>query len=761
MNAETFWISVNFFSGVGPAFFLALVVLSCVLLWYRGVAGALFPFQFRALLALRLVAAVSLLILFFSPGFVITKMGIWSDVPILVDVSESMTTRDTEGGPSRAEQASLLLGSEPGGLLRSIESMGKRRIFSFGESTRELSLEQLRANARIDPVERKTRLAEALGDLKNLGIGSAPGIILVTDGIHNGSQDPVRTASSLGLPVFAIQVGQSRLGSDWEKDIVLSEVECSDAALFGDKISASVSIAGHGFEGTSLPLELYCDGSLCATTEFIVPVGRSVTRVPFVFAPPRPGILSCLVRVAPNAGERSEENNQISFQLEVQEQSIRVLYLEGSIRWEYKFLRRCLDSEPLISATCLIRQSENTFRLVRSSSSETEVSDSFSSADECLADLPKYKVLILGDVDRNAFTTDQLESIREFVSDGGGLVLMGGKHLLGSSAYVGTPLAEVIPVIPSEGNGETIIDKCNDLSLTFEGEVHPILTGLASFFKGTQESPFASLEGANRVQSARPGASVLLTCGQNDDPLPLLTVMNYGSGRSIALTTDSTWKWAFAMPASGHQTPYGRFWGQLIRWSASQEFEASRSDRRVQVSADKPQYFTNEVALVKVVVKGEYGEAIPNVTVEAELRSGSPNEKPVPITLHISDNDPTLYEGSLLLEVGGDFLLSGAAYVRKALALDTDEVPIHVSEPKEEMAELQPNEELLRKIAEVSGGRYYEYKEALSLLGELERRVENTLLTRERTLGPPWLWFVLFTMLCGTEWYLRRRRNLL
>ncbi len=64
-----------------------------------------------------------------------------------------------------------------------------------------------------------------------------------------------------------------------------------------------------------------------------------------------------------------------------------------------------------------------------------------------LLDLMSYSVVILANVPANTFTSEQQMDIVNYVSNlGGGLIMTGGDDSFGAGGWIGTPLAEVMPV---------------------------------------------------------------------------------------------------------------------------------------------------------------------------------------------------------------------------------------------------------------------------------------------------------------------------
>jgi hypothetical protein len=103
--------------------------------------------------------------------------------------------------------------------------------------------------------------------------------------------------------------------------------------------------------------------------------------------------------------------------------------------------------------------------------------------------------------------------------------------------------------------------------------------GGVSLFGGRGEVRGALLGSLFRwgvVGTAKPGATVLATAGteQNsaqagapDKTNALVARHNYGFGRVLFVGLESTWRWRYKAGDTYHH----RFWGQVIRWAASEK----------------------------------------------------------------------------------------------------------------------------------------------------------------------------------------------
>ena len=78
------------------------------------------------------------------------------------------------------------------------------------------------------------------------------------------------------------------------------------------------------------------------------------------------------------------------------------------------------------------------------------------------------------------------------------------------------------------------------------------------------------MRGTNIVLGTRPGATVLAThptLSGTDGPMPVISVMDAGEGRSMAMTIDNSWRWNFDhVSDGGNSRPYTSFFNSAIRW---------------------------------------------------------------------------------------------------------------------------------------------------------------------------------------------------
>ena len=78
----------------------------------------------------------------------------------------------------------------------------------------------------------------------------------------------------------------------------------------------------------------------------------------FTYRPRQAGAHVLQVSAAPLPGEVSRANNSRTARVRVVEKRLRILYVEGSPRWEYRYLKNAILRDPSIKLACLLMDSE-------------------------------------------------------------------------------------------------------------------------------------------------------------------------------------------------------------------------------------------------------------------------------------------------------------------------------------------------------------------------------------------------------------------
>jgi uncharacterized membrane protein len=185
---------------------------------------------------------------------------------------------------------------------------------------------------------------------------------------------------------------------------------------------------------------------------------------------------------------------------------------------------------------------------------------------QTLEELKKYDVLILSDVGRNTLTLypdvfrvpmgkDKLTLIRDFVAEGGALVMCGGwmsfQGFRAMANYHGSPVEEALPVH---------IQTTDDRVETTEGVKPEILLPEHPALKGIPPREWPLFLGYNKLK-AKDGAETIAKFGED----VFIAVWEYEKGRSMAFSSDMAPHWGTAFVNWQY---YAQFWYQSLKWLA-------------------------------------------------------------------------------------------------------------------------------------------------------------------------------------------------
>lgn len=729
---------------------VALVAIVLATVFYRKAFGMLKRMQWQRLLLLRIVAILVVILLLFKPTLSYHEELLEKpSLVFLIDTSASMSITDDASGLSRFDQA-------------------RTQLESWCDQLKDdFHLHVVEFSERATPLEDPAQLATLSAEGKSTSISGAllaasqqapkkevAAVFLLSDGIHNSARSPLDVADKLGMVVNTVGVGASLRNNLSYRDIQVTGIDCPDRLMVNNKAKITGLVEGIGLAGRVVKVALEEDDKQISEQELTLDGTEGSQKVEFEFRPTVKGRHSYTVRCSPIPEEKIVENNHRAAVALVIEPGIRVLYIEGTLRGEYgAIVDRFLSKDPDLEFCALIQTRPNVF-LKRSNMEGLDLNTIPSDAET----LNKFDVFIIGDLDASYFKPQQQELIVQRVRSGGGLLTLGGYHALGPGGYAGTPVGDVLPAIL----GGRDIGQVNDPFLpllTPDGTRHPIFANIAGFFPTRsgppKEAGLPELEGCTRIESVRAGATVLAVHPTEANQMPVLAVQPLDKGRTAVFCGDTTRKWQQGPRAMDQESPFLRFWGQMVRWLAGRA-TAVEAKASITSSTDKGYYEPEEPIRISAVVRDDKGEGTASAQVTAKIKGPSEAED-VPLT--VVPGPVGHYGGTLQPKLAGRYEIVVESRVGQ-LTLSADKLVIEVGRPNLEYEKLDMDEKLLSRIASESGGRYRHLSVAGGLIEQLDRTQQQKKVFLERRLyWPPGFWG-LFVAVLTVEWVLRRRYQL-
>lgn len=486
-------------------------------------------------------------------------------------------------------------------------------------------------------------------------------------------------------------------------------------------------------------------------------------------------------------------NNVALFAVNAPEGPFRILYVSGRPNWEFKFMNRSISEDPALRLSALIRVAKREpkfeFRGRGGSSanplfqglndpameetrrydepvltrinvlSEDELKDGFPKFKE---DLYQYHALILDDVEAEFFTRDQLYLIRDFVSRrGGGFLMLGGQESFSKGGYAGTPVEDVLPFYLNLTGSRDPGARQGSTSWVFTE------AGWQEAWSRTQETQdeekawlkfSPEWDSFNRVGRAKPGASLLAELvDEAGNRFPALAVQNYGAGKSAALTMARFWRTQFRTPVE--DDGFEKRWRQMARWLTVDAPSRLQTD----VVTDHDSGISGMQRVSSKVFSKEFepeaGSQVSVMVTEYHFQNGRFKRDPERSNWRLPS-----YQGEVSHEKIARYLPRAAGgSVVETIAMDSNGIEIDRQQDSqtssaltEELNQLEPNHELLKRLSNKTGGALIASSDLEKWAAELESIPAPKSISYSVPLwhGP---WPLLAALFCFiAEWGIRR-----
>jgi uncharacterized membrane protein len=695
-----------------------------------------------ALAGIRLAILTIILICLFRPLLVVRAASPQQNfLGVILDDSRSMQIADVDGQP-RGNYVKQAFGSHDRGLLKALSDRFTVRTFRFSSSaTRTTQESDLTFNGS------QSRLGAALSGVRQELAGlPVAGLVMVSDGADTADEalgEALLALKAESLPVFTVGVGNERLS----KDIQVGRVATPKTALKGTTLMVDVVLSQSGFDGQKVTLDVEDEGTLVSTQEVSLPDAGTPASIPVRFTVNEAGPRVLRFRVSPQPGELVTENNAREALIDVRDRKEKILYFEGEPRFEYKFIRRAIPDEDNLIITSLIRTADNKY-----------MRQGVDGPEELVAGFPKtreelfsYRALVIGSLEAAALTGDQLRMIAEFVDRrGGGLLMLGGPRAFAEGGYAGTAVADVLPVVLDRA---TVQPKGTVSRLN----VKPTRAGAATAVTQLGATEAASAEkweslpvvtAVNRIAAVKPGATVLLTgTDESRAERPMLVYQRYGRGKTFAFLPQDSWLWQMHHSIAVDDLTHENFWRQLLRWlvdGVPDQVEPSFTNERVEpgeaaqlvAAVVDPSFVELNDAAVMVTVTGPDGSVV-------DVPMSWDGEHPGEYSAALPTKAPGWYEARLDATRAGKPVGSAVTHFR-------------VAPGDAEYFDATMHAGTLRRIADETGGRFYEASHTESIADDLRYTGRGVTTVEEHDLWHmPIVLMLLVGLLCA-EWGYRR-----
>ena len=544
---------------------LLVVVVAAAATWrsYTQVRGNSQPLDRRVLAAVRLVALAVLAFCLLRPVLVLSSVVPQQNfLGVLIDDSRSMQIADRDE-TARLQFVEDQLATTDGELRSALNERFSLRFFGFSSETDRLDVVN-----ELGYSGTRTHLGQAL-ERAHDELSGVPlsGLVVVTDGADNaedGLGESLLPIQAAGVPVFTVGLGRE----EFERDIQLGRVETPRRVLKGASLVTDLVVTHRGYRGETVTVQAEDEGRIVGSEEVVLAGDGEPQTVRLRFTAGEEGPRLFTFRVSPQPGEMVTQNNIRDSLVVVEDREEKLLYFEGEPRFEVKFLRRAVSDDENLHVSILQRTAENKFMRLDVEGPD----DLVGGFPRTRAELYQYRGIILGSIEANYFTPDQLRMIADFVNHrGGGLLMLGSHRSFGQGGYAGTPVADVLPVVLDETRSD------GDESFFVEVGVEPTRAGTAHAATQIADTEDASaarwrelppITIVNPITEVKPGATTLLTSDttNGNEELVVLAFQRYGAGKVLAFPVQDSWMWQMHADIAVDDMTHETYWRRMLRW---------------------------------------------------------------------------------------------------------------------------------------------------------------------------------------------------
>jgi len=269
-----------------------------------------------------------------------------------------------------------------------------------------------------------------------------------------------------------------------------------------------------------------------------------------------------------------------------EEKEFRILFVQGALTWDFKFIGRALRGDPAVKLTGLSRTSDQSVFRQNVESAE-ELASGFPTE---LSQLARYRVIVLSEIKPADLTPAQQDLVARFCAElGGGVLLLGGENTFDAS-WQGSRLEQLLPVVFDTEGAVRGVDRPFHVRLTDEALRHAVFQVRDDGSSGRVWEGLPTFSRYGRVLREKPGAFVWALHDQDSGPhgrRVLMAGQSYGGGMSAILCVQNVWRWRLARDSD--VLTFDRFWRQLFRHlgqAGRQDFQIQLVDQELRTGMD-------------------------------------------------------------------------------------------------------------------------------------------------------------------------------
>ncbi len=738
MNAYNLGISGNWIFVI----LLSLAVAGASFLYYRYTVPPVSRTSRIILMSLRWMALTLLLFILFEPVFT----RVFGDVikpKIAVFIDNSLSAGMKDAKIDRDKQIKMAIAKS--GILK--ENPELMKTFLFDRDVFEvinLNLDSLKLNGQATDISKAIRRLIPNND-QNIRAG-----ILISDGSFNTGNNPLYDITVLDKPLYTIGIGDSTP----VKDVSVESIITNEIAYLGDMVPVNVSVKSSGFQSVTINLHLFENGKKIASKELNISNAHQDFNASFDYTPSIEGDHKLTATIDGIDGEMTKKNNSYSDYIKVLKNKRNILVFAGSPSPDLSFISNILKQEKNVEIKTFIQKKGSEFY----------------EGNPTAANFHDAEMIFLIGFPISSSSDATIQLIKK--------ELAGGKPVFFiSSSMINYPkLAQLEDFLPFK----TISGNANEFLVLPDfqesASSHPLLRVSGSDKDLDLWKTLPPIFKTEHFVTIKPESEKIAGAKINNTAIkdPLILSRVFQNQKSIAILASGIYRWKLMGYGSeiskGNSTAtdlFSTFVQNSIRW-----LSVDRQNKNVTIKTTKKHYTIGEKVGVTAQIYDASYIPVEDALVKVKISGGKgSNNNSENNTGRYTQRDIVLSplgNGRYYSEVEG---LGEGEYAFKGEVskggniLGSDAGRFSVGEIVLEYQNLSMNSQLLRDLAEQSGGKFYLPENCSNILNDIKahKKFKDRSITTRKEYALWNIWWIMAAIiaLLATEWTIRKRLGMI
>ncbi len=358
-------------------------------------------------------------------------------VVVVLDDSRSMSLPHPDGG-SRYDHAVAAVDRLKHALESAPDSQGRRVAVDLYDIA-GAHLDAPPPAPNVDQTDLTHALDEAL--LKARGSHLVAGVVLVSDGMDTTGRKDLGAWGGESVPFYGLGFPDTANG-DLNLAVTATDPPKTDppkTALIHNALPVRITVRKTGAAAADATVALKLGTAELTSQKVHFAAGDHETVVPLTWTPDQAGEFDLTASVETDAAEPYLGDNALQLPIRVDAEPINVLYAEGYLRFESKYLKERLQDDPDVTLSYQVRPDNPEGGGART---EFFTDERLKSAD----------VVILGDMEGRFLSPAEHQRLKDWLDQKNhSLLVLGGYRSFGPDGFRDTPLADLLPVVFASG----------------------------------------------------------------------------------------------------------------------------------------------------------------------------------------------------------------------------------------------------------------------------------------------------------------------